>query len=341
MIEKSAPGSSTTVSRSKSSYLAWAGLMLVALVHGYNWVVMKSALDYAHPAVFAAMRISLAGVLLLVLLVVTGRPLRPPKWRLTILVGLFSMTGFTGLTFWALHLGAAGKTSVLVYTMPIWLLILSRVFLNERVRGYQWLYVGLAIAGLILVISPWSVGGTLVGNLIALGSGLSSAIGAVLAKTLCRDTRVDLLSLNAWQMLFGCVPLIIIAVFTADSGPRWTGWFVVMLLYNVVLASALAMMLWFYSLRHLSAGTAGLGRLIAPVVGVVASFLQLGERPNGYEVAGIVMIMVGLTALAAHQLVGERRTTRAGASPATLAQQAEGTAAGPAPAIAAEQSQGD
>ena len=85
----------------------------------------------------------------------------------------------------------------------------------------------------------------------------------------------------------------------------------VTLLYNVVLGSALAMLLWFYSLRHLPAGAAGLGRLIAPVVGVVASYLQLGERPDGYEVLGMVLIMAGLTALAVHQFTTERRAARA------------------------------
>jgi drug/metabolite transporter (DMT)-like permease len=317
-------GGPLATGRIRPSYLAWAGLVLVALIHGYNWVVMKSALDYAHPAVFAAMRISLAGLLLLVLMVVLRKPLKPPNWRSTILVGLFGTTGFMGLTFWALESGAAGKTSVLVYTMPIWLLILSRVFLNERMRGYQWLYVGLVVAGLVVVISPWSVGGTVVGNLLALGSGFSSAIGSVLAKTLLKDKKIDLLSLNAWQMLFGCVPLILIAVFTADSGPEWTGWFVVMLLYNAVLASALAMLLWFYSLRQLPAGTAGLGRLMAPVIGVLASALQLGERPNDYEIAGMVLILVGLSLLATHQFLterrmapptGEGRMTRAAAKP--------------------------
>ena len=88
---------------------------------------------------------------------------------------------------------------------------------------------------------------------------------------------MDLLGLNAWQMLFGSIPLVIIALVTAESGPEWTGPFVAALLYNVVLACAVALLLWFYTLRHLPAGTAGLGRLIAPVVGVVASWIQLGS----------------------------------------------------------------
>jgi len=106
------------------------------------------------------------------------------------------------------------------------------------------------------------------------------------------------------------VPLILVAVFVADSGPQWTGWFVVILLYNVLLASALSMLLWFFSLRRLAAGTAGLGRLLVPVVGVSASLIQLGERPDGYEIVGMALIMVGLIALAVQQYLGERRQSR-------------------------------
>ena len=305
----------------KQTLLAWGALLVMGLLLGYNWVVMKSALDYAHPAVFAAMRVTLAGVLLFLLLILLRKPLRPPDWRLTLPIGVLGTSAMMGLVFWALKTGGAGKTSVLAYTMPIWLLILSSVFLRERVRGMQWLFVGVALAGLIFVISPWNIKGTLTGNLLAVAAGMCSAISSIFVKLLFRSRKVDLLSLNAWQMLFGCVPLIVIAVLTADSGPQWTGRFALMLGYNVVLASALSLFLWFYTLRHLSAGTAGLGRLLAPVIGVIAAWIQLGERPDGYEITGMVLIMAGVAALAVLQFLSERRTARL-ASTATEAESA-------------------
>jgi drug/metabolite transporter (DMT)-like permease len=332
-MQKGDTGGPFGPSQMKSSHLAWVALVVVGLIFGYNWVVMKSALEYADPATFAAMRVFFGAVFLFLLLVVLRRPLRLVNWPLTLLVGLFGMTGFTGLTFWALESGGAGKTSVLVYTMPIWLLIMSRVVLGERVRGRQWLYVSVALVGLVFVISPWDVQGTVVGNLMAVGAGVCSAASSVVVKILCRDRRVDLLSLNAWQMLFGSVPLVVIAFLTADSGPQWTGWFVVTLLYNVILGSSVALLLWFYALRQLPAGTAGLGRLIAPVIGVVASWLQLGEHPDRYEIIGMVLIMAGLTALAVQQFVTERRTARAQAQPAFLADQP--------PAVLADEPVGD
>jgi drug/metabolite transporter (DMT)-like permease len=285
---------------------------------------MKSALRYADPATFAAMRVFFGAVFLFLLLVILRRPLRPTNWGLTLVVGLFGMTGSTGLTIWALQSGGAGKTSVLVYTMPVWLLLMSRVILGERVRGSQWLFVAVALAGLVFVISPWKAQGSALSNILGVAAGVCSAASSVTAKILFRDRRVDLLTLSAWQMLFGSIPLVAIALLTADSGPTWTGWFVVTLLYNVILASAAALLLWFYTLRHLPAGTAGLGRLLAPVIGVVAAWIQLGERPDRYEAVGMVLIIAGLAALAGRQIATERGAARTEGPPTVLTDQPPG-----------------
>ncbi|OFW56598.1 MAG: hypothetical protein A2133_00065 [Actinobacteria bacterium RBG_16_64_13] len=290
-------------------------LVVAGLFYGYNWVVMKTALRYADASVFAAMRVFFGAVLLFLLLAVLRRSLRPKNLVLTIVVGLFGMTGSIGLSIWALQSGGAGKTSVLVYTMPMWLLLMSWVILGERVRGLQWLSVALALAGLVFVLSPWSAGGTPLSNILGVAAGVCSAASSVAAKILCRDRKVDLLGLNAWQMLCGAIPLVVIALLTAESGPVWTGTFVAALLYNVVLVCGAALLLWFYTLRHLPAGTAGLGRLVAPVVGVLAAWIQLGERPDRYELVGMVLIIIGLASLAVWQMANDRGAPRSEGPP--------------------------
>jgi drug/metabolite transporter (DMT)-like permease len=138
-------------------------------------------------------------------------------------------------------------------------------------------------------------------------------VSAIAAKLLFRDRRVDLLNLNAWQMLFGSIPLMAIALLTSSPRAFWSSspWYLTSLIYNVIFVCGVSLLLWFYTLRHLSAGTAGLGRLAAPVIGVVASWVQLGEQPDRYESIGIVLIIGGLCALATQQLLAERRVARA------------------------------
>ena len=130
-------------------------LALLALIWGYNWVVMKVGLQYAQPFTFSALRTFLGALSLFALLLVLRRSLRPPPLGWTLVIGLLQTTGFVGLLMWALESGGAGKTSVLTYTMPFWLLLLAWAFLGERLRGVQWVAVALALAGLVLVLAPW------------------------------------------------------------------------------------------------------------------------------------------------------------------------------------------
>jgi len=293
----------------RSFYLAAGALALMSLVWGYSWVVMKVALDYAEASVFAALRMFLAAVFLFLVSLALRRPLRPQSVRLTLGVGLCSAAS-TGLMTWALESGGAGKTSVLVYTMPLWLILISWVVLKERMRGPQWLSVALSLAGLCFILSPWNMQGSLLSNVLAVAAGVSWALSNALIKKLSGKRHVDILSLNAWQLLVGSIPLAIIALATSDSDPVWSGSFIAALLFNVILTSSLGALLWFFALRTLPAGTAGLATLATPVLGVAFAWIQLGERPNLYEAAGMVLIVSALGLLALQQIVMGRRTSR-------------------------------
>lgn len=277
---------------------------------------MKIGLEYAQPVTFAALRTFLAALGLLVLLAALRRPLRPVALGHTVVIGLLQTTGFVGLLMLALQSGGAAKTSVLTYTMPFWLLLLAWLFLGERVRGAQWPAVALALCGLLLVLSPWQLQGRL-SSVLAVCGAVCWAASAVVVKRLQAKRHVDLLSLTTWQMLFGSLPLVALALLIPQPGPEWTGVFVLTLVYNVVLGNAVAWLLWLYGLRRLSAGAAGLATLITPVVGVTAAWLQLGERPDGWEAAGMVLIISALAGVTVRGLVVARGHRRRGAEVAS------------------------
>jgi drug/metabolite transporter (DMT)-like permease len=290
-------------------------LVVLGPIWGYGWVATKVALAYSDAMTFAALRVPLSAACLFVVMVVLRRSLRPPPLGYTVVIGLLQTTLFVGLVMTALHDAGAGKVSVLTYTMPFWLLLLAWVFLGERLRGAQWPAVGLAFAGLVLVVRPWEFDGATSGVLTVLG-GFSWAASALVVKLLQRDHDVDVLSLTSWQMLIGSIPLIIFAALTYNGGPEWTAGFVGGLAYTVVLANAVAWFLWLYALSTLPAGAAGLGTLSIPVVGVLAAWVQLGEVPTPVEGLGMLLIIVALATLAAHGLrAGRRGATAAGEEP--------------------------
>ena len=288
--------------------LGGAALVALALIWGYGWVSVKVGLDYAEPYTFAALRSVLSVVFLFVLLLLMRRPLRPVAFGLTLLVGLLQTSGFIACTMWALAHAGAGKTAVLAYTMPFWLLLLAWVFLGERLRGLQWPAVGLAFVGLILVIGPWQLAGV-PASLIAVAGGLCWAGSAAVVKIMQRRHEVDVLSLTAWQMLLGTPILIVIAAFTYAGMPAWSATFIEVLAFNVLLVNGVAWFLWLFALHALSAGGAGIGTLAVPVVGVVAAWVHLGERPGAAEAAGMALIIAALGILTLRE-VGVTRQRR-------------------------------
>ena len=281
--------------------LAVGALILLALIWGYAWVVMKVALGYAEPFTFAAMRAVLSAVLLMLVLLVSRRSLKPRALGLTVLLGLLQTTGFAGLVMWALHSGGAGRTSVLTYTMPFWLLLMAWVALGENLRGLQWLAVALALGGLIFILDPWRLHGV-VSSVLAVGGGFCWALSAVVAKLIHKRHAVDLLSLTAWQMMLGAVPLVIVALLTATKAPVWSASFIWALAYNVLLANGLAWVLWLFVLKALPAGTTGVSSLANPALGVLFAWIQLSERPGLTDAIGMALIVVGLVVLTVWEL---------------------------------------
>lgn len=294
------------MSRDRKPLAAAGVLLLLSLIWGYNWVVMKKVMRYVDPFDFSAMRTFLGALALFAVLVLRKRPLRPVALGGTLWLGLLQTAAFTALVQWALVSGGAGKTAVLVYTMPFWLLPLARAFLGERVRGSQWMAVGLALVGLLLILEPWKLHGDMQGTLLAVLGGMVWAASAVWAKRLRGNAAVDLLSLTAWQMLLGSLVLCVLAGLLPSEPPRITPYFVGALVYNALFATGLAWLMWLYILDRLPAGLAGLSSLAIPAVGVLSGWVELGERPNTTESWGMVCIAVALAAISVVAMRGRK-----------------------------------
>jgi drug/metabolite transporter (DMT)-like permease len=273
-------------------------LLVLSVVWGYNWVIMKQASDYAGPFQFSMLRTVFGTAALLVILVLRRQPMRLDAWPWVLLLGVLQTAGFTALSQWALVEGATGKTAVLAYTMPFWLLLLAWLFLDERLRGWQWLSVLVAAAGLVLILAPWRTHATLASGLLAVASGLSWAAASVVAKILRKRSDMSLMSLTAWQMLFGALVLIVVDLAVPAPPLRYTPWLALAVAYIAIIGTGIAWLLWMYALDNLPAGVAGLGALAIPAVGVLAAWLQLGERPPPHELGGMALIAVALGLLA-------------------------------------------
>jgi drug/metabolite transporter (DMT)-like permease len=274
----------------RNERLALLSLAALALIWGYNWVVMKNVLAYAPPFTFSALRTVCGAAALLLLLKALRRPMRIRAWPRVALLGILQTGLFTLLIQLALLNGGAGKTAILVYTMPFWVIPLAWVLFGERIRGVQWLALALAALGLSLILEPWRHHGSVLSEVLAVASGLCWALATLVAKWIKRDQPMDLLPLTAWQMLFGALALCVAAWMVPEPPVQPAPYFFGALFYTAILATALTWFLWLFALQHLSAGVAGLSSLGVPVVGVLAGWLELGEVPGGPELLGMILI---------------------------------------------------
>jgi len=105
---------------------------------------------------------------------------------------------------------------------------------------------------------------------------------------------------NAVRLL----PIVAVALIVPAPPIQWTPYFIGATLYNIIPANAIAWLLWLYALRHLPAGVASMGTLLAPVIGVGAAWMQLGEVPSDVELVGMLLIGAALLTLT---VIGIRR----------------------------------
>ena len=269
-------------------------MLVLVLVWGYAWILAKIALRYCGPLDFAALRTAVGAVALFPVLLWKSKRILPDHPLEALGVGVIGTALFLLLNNWALSQGDAGKTSVLVFTMPFWVLLFAWPLLGERVNAIGWAAVGLAAAGLVLILEPAGTRSGLLAKVLAILAGVCWALGVVISKRLQNRHPVDLFNFTFWQMVLGLIPMALVAGMTHTRPIDWTPQFIAVVVLLGIVATAGGWMAWFYVLDHLPAGTTSMASLGIPVVALLGGALQLGERPSAAEWNGIGLVAVAL-----------------------------------------------
>jgi drug/metabolite transporter (DMT)-like permease len=281
-------------------------MLLLVLLWGYAWVLAKMALAYCGPLHLAALRTAIGTLALVPPLLWLRKPLAPQHPLETLGVGILQTALFLIFNNWALSHGEPGKMSVLVFTNPFWVLLFAWPLLGERIDSIGWVAVGLAAVGLVLILEPWSMKGALLPMLVAVAAGICWALGVVVSKRLKNRHAVEIFSFTFWQMALGLVPMALVAWMTPERPIEWNGEFVALAVLLGVVATAGGWGAWFYVLQRLPAGTTSMSSLGIPVIALVASAIQLGERHTASEWIGIAVIAIAL-ALVSWDTIRQRR----------------------------------
>jgi drug/metabolite transporter (DMT)-like permease len=304
--------------RVHSRRAAYVALALLTLVWGFNWIVMKAALMHAHPLAFNVHRTSIAVAVLFVALAARGGRMWPHRWRAVVVTAFFQTAINFGATTLAVAGGGAGRTSVLVFTMPFWTLLIAWPVLHERIRTTQAVAIAFAFAGLVLVVAPWSWHGDLTPKLWAVLSGFGWAAGTIAMKYYQRDPDFDMLSFITWQMALGVLPLTLLPWLFDVPATQWSLAQAGLLFIVGVIATAGGFLAWMEILRWLPAGTASLNMFAVPVIALLSSMAVYGERLSDNEWIGIGLIGVGLALIIAEARLASSRRPALPAEPVPL-----------------------
>ncbi len=286
------------MSRASETQRAWLVMVLLILLWGYAWITAKIALRYASVLDATAVRLVFGTLFLFAFLLWSKSSLRPEHWKWLIVIGLLQTAGLTLFNNLGLVRGEPGRISMLTFTMPFWVLVIAWPALGERIRGWHWLAIIMALAGLLLIMQPWNLHASLIGKVYAVLGGICWGIGVICAKYLHSRERVDVVNFTCWQTAIATIPIMLAAIIFDTTAIDWNPTFVVCILVVGVGATGLGWVMWLYVLHRLPAGTTSLASLGVPVVAGISSWLQLGERPTALEFTGMLLIAAALALVA-------------------------------------------
>ena len=274
-------------------------LACLALVWGVHWPLAKIGLRDLPPFTYGALRVGTALAVLAVMLA-ARRGLHLPDRRdvpIVLSVGLGQMAAGIILMNLALPLISAGRSSILVYTMPLWVAVMQMAAFRAGLGSRRLGGLLLGLAGIALLLNPLAIDWTSSGDLFGCGALLFSAV--VWAGTTIHIRRHvwygQPLDLEFWQLLVALVPLAAAALVTEAGRPiHWGPTPIAIVLYSGVLATGLAFWMSQSISRSLSPLGATMGFLAVPVVGVVSSSLLLGEPLTLLDIAGAAATFAGI-----------------------------------------------
>jgi drug/metabolite transporter (DMT)-like permease len=284
--------------------IAWLVLAATLLLWSGNWIVARAVRYDIAPGIATAGRLV---VVLLILLPFCLRSLwrkagnlSKPQLRILLAIGVFGGGLHLAFQWLGLHYTTATSATLYLSTAPIFILLLSRPLLGERIAPRQWAGVAVSFCGVALIGTQGRLfsGAALVsfnvGDALAL---LSMAFwGAYTVLLRMRRDDLDTAEFLAALCGMGLVTLLPWVAVEWIQGAQTTlsanG--VVAVLYSAVASLLLAGAGWTYVVKRLGAARAGVTMHLMPGIAALLSMIFLGEYPGWYHGAGILLILSGV-----------------------------------------------
>lgn len=278
------------------------GLLLLSVIWGVNFTVVKAVLEYVEPLGLNALRFPLACAVMVPPLLNRRGPLLPPRSDLPRLLALAVLGNVAYQMAFVLGIDGtlAGNASLILASSPVWTVILSTWLGHERVSSLAAIGVTATLGGVALVVvgrgDAVGVEGTsLTGDLLMLLAALLWAVYTVGARGPIQ--RHGPLRVTAWTLWFGTPFLVVAGLPTLVSQgitfpfQVWAG-----VAYSGVLSVGVAYLIWYRGVQRIGNARTAVFTNLVPVAALVTAWIWLGEVPGALQLVGAGVILAGVSA---------------------------------------------
>jgi drug/metabolite transporter (DMT)-like permease len=290
--------------------LGYAMVAIAATLFAVNGTVSKVILGSGISAEELT-EVRCAGALVgLVALAAVTRPfslrIRPNELVLLVALGVVGLALVQWSYFFAIHRLEIGIALLVQFVGPILVALWARFVYREPVRRRIWIALGLALAGLTLIVEVWQ-GGRLSGAGLAAAAVAAVTYAAYILLAERGVRRRDPISLSTFGFLFATLFWSVLAPWWNFPGGRIGDdvsllghlasdhlpvWF--LMLWMVVLGTIVPFLLVVFALRHITATQAGVTGMLEPVVAIAVAWAWLGESFEPAQLAGAALTLVGI-----------------------------------------------
>lgn len=275
-------------------------LVLLTVIWGLNWPVMKQGLAHFPPLTFRALSLVLGLPVVALVVVQQKLSFRIPReyWGTVLKLAIPNVVLWHCLMILAIPNLSSGRAAILGYTMPIFSAVLGSIFFKDKLAHRAWLGVAAAALGVLLLLwhEMGALGSKPFGMILMLISACSWAVGTQLLRR--THIPVPLMTLSFWMIAIGCAVLITVSVvFERDSWVMPDGAATFGILYNAFLALGFAQITWFFLARTLPPVASTLSVMLIPVIGVFSGSLWLGEVLHWQDWTAVGLMMVAIASV--------------------------------------------
>ena len=281
--------------------MSWldAALLMMVIIWGTNFSVIKYALREFSPITFNALRLVLATAVFLVAIALVKRQKNPftrAEWMRIAFLGLIGHLLYQLAFLEGIARTSASNSALIFGVTPVMVALLSAFAGHERVPALRWLGAALSFAGIVFVVGRHaSIGGaTFAGDVLVFVGMLCWSIYSVAAQPMLK--RHSPLIVTGYSMAIGAALFALVAL-RAFGSTNWdtisaTSW--LLMAASSLLALAFAYMVWYTAVQRIGSSRTAIYSNLTPIVAMTVAAIWLGEPITLVQLTGAALILSGL-----------------------------------------------